>query len=1436
MSSDNQHTEPTQPPQHPISDRWHIFLRAYVRLNNISHHLLSISLQFLAVLFLLFCVVFLVLRFVLIPQIGNYKTEIEHMLGAKLGRTVSISQVVGSWQGLRPHLEFQQVALHDEQGRNALTLPNVQVTVSWLSLFIADIRLYKLEINQPELELKRNAEGKIYIAGWWLDPTKKSDASALNWILSQRSIVINDGTLRWTDQQRAAPVLTLSDVNFVMRNWWQRHRFSLTANPPTNLAGPLDVRADFKHHAFNENISDFLQWKGLLYADLSKTDLAAWKSYVDFPFDVRQGLGDVRLWFKFDQAKIVDITADLKLTDVSARLAADLQPLDLKNVSGRVSAQEVTTTGNSIKRAAPVDVPAGATISERLRNNGHQITLTNFTFETQSGMRLPPTTLIERFSPATKSNATQFQFSTKFLDLATLANLTDYFPLPQEYRELLKNVQPAGQLSNFSVKLEGNYPDFSHYQITGKFTQLAMQPQTINQSKTPAFLTGISAFSSLIPGFANLTGRIDVNEKKGSIQLASKDLLLQLPDYFSEPELKFDLMEMNANWLFHPDNHLLLTLTKFNSTQEDMQTHFYGTHVFSMRLKNQRANQQTATSGKIKPQDVLDNVLNGIADLTGTISHIDVQKINRYLPIGTDVDLRHWLTHGLQQGSLDHVSVRIKGNLSDFPFVKKGLLDQNIFHITGKIVDGKINYLPGVFGKDGVNPYWPVLSKIKGQIVVDRESMDIHAESGETDGIPVAKVHARIPDLFSQHMMLEIDGTASGLAQEMVHYLSVSPVLGWIDNFTQDTKISGRAKLKLNLVIPLSRPLDTVVTGEVQLKDNDVALLKELPLLTQVNGRFNFNERGLNLNTLKGNFLGGAVSVVGGTQKDGVIRIKAEGQITADGVRKAYGQPELKNALERINGKTPFTAVIQVKNKQTDVWVNSTMQGMASSLPAPLNKKVADNLPLRVEVINVTSATKGTGTLEYDEMKFALGGVVNAHYFRQRESAASSWKVTRGGIGINAPAPTPESGLSAHINLASFNVDELQALWPDKKTKLATNLVDKDNGHSASNIDLYQYLEPDLLSVHATEVTLMGKKLNQVVLGATHSNGVWQANIDSKQIAGYLTWKNVEHAGESLGHSQAQVTARLESLIIPETAANDVVDILQNKHVHSSIPGLDVVAENVELFGKKLGRLELQAKNVNAQNDGAANEWQIDTLSLTNSDAVLTAKGKWVNGESNQNSKSVKSQTDLDYQLRIVNAGKLLDRLGYPNLIAGGKGKLNGEVSWNGSPYSIDIPSLSGNIQLDLHTGQFLKVDPGAAKLLAVLNLQSLPRRLILDFRDMFSDGFAFDGITGDAQIEHGIAKTDNFKMHSTSATVLLSGTADITDETQDLHVIVVPEVNAGAASILYGLAVNPVIGAGTFLAQLFLRAPLMKAFTFEYQITGSWKEPNVVKSGDKAK
>ena len=148
-------------------------------------------------------------------------------------------------------------------------------------------------------------------------------------------------------------------------------------------------------------------------------------------------------------------------------------------------------------------------------------------------------------------------------------------------------------------------------------------------------------------------------------------------------------------------------------------------------------------------------------------------------------------------------------------------------------------------------------------------------------------------------------------------------------------------------------------------------------------------------------------------------------------------------------------------------------------------------------------------------------------------------------------------------------------------------------------------------------------------------------------------------------------------------------------------------------------------------------------------------------------------------------------------------------------------------VKVDVRLPVALVVD--IAKLLGVLSLQSLPRRLTLDFRDVFTEGFSFDFVRGDVTIQQGIAATNNLQMKGVNAAVLMDGTADLARETQDIKVVVVPEINAGTASLV-ATVINPAIGLGTFLAQMFLRQPLIRAATQELHIDGTWAEPRITR------
>ena len=153
------------------------------------------------------------------------------------------------------------------------------------------------------------------------------------------------------------------------------------------------------------------------------------------------------------------------------------------------------------------------------------------------------------------------------------------------------------------------------------------------------------------------------------------------------------------------------------------------------------------------------------------------------------------------------------------------------------------------------------------------------------------------------------------------------------------------------------------------------------------------------------------------------------------------------------------------------------------------------------------------------------------------------------------------------------------------------------------------------------------------------------------------------------------------------------------------------------------------------------------------------------------------------------------------------------------------------HFSVQLGAGQFLKAQPGAARLLGVLSLQSLPRRLLFDWRDVFADGFAFDDFAGEVKIAKGVARSSNLRMRGPQASVLMDGSADLQRETADFKALVVPDVNAGGASLAYA-AINPAIGLTTFLAQLLLRKPLAAANTQQFHIHGPWADPKVEKMG----
>ncbi|QOY95538.1 TIGR02099 family protein [Massilia sp. UMI-21] len=1364
----------------PLAARWRRLRAAYRYANLASHHFLGFAIKLVLLLYFALAVLFLLLRYAILPNIDLYKDDIEAAAGRALGNRVTIARLDTSWQGIHPVLTLGDVRLIDRAGRQALALPQVEAALSWWSLAAFEPRLHALELSGPQLDVRRGRDGVISVAGVRLDPTQRDDGRGADWLLRQREIVIRGGRVAWTDELRGRPTLVLTDVTLALLNrFGGGHRFALRATPPRALGQPLDVRARFRHR-FGARPSDLKRWKGELYADLRGADLVGWKQYIDLPFQIASGRGSVRAWLNVDQARVAGFTADLALAEVNARLGATLAPLELARVSGRLAAREEVLPGKDEGKPT-----FGA--------HGHTVSLTDFSVTTRDGRALPPATLEQRWLPARAGKPEQGELSARQLDVGALAALAGYLPLPPQQRQMLLDYAPRGRLLDVAAEWEGRYPALRGFRLRGEVAGLSINAQPARPGR-PA-----------TPGFENLSGSIDASQNGGSVTVDSTGLVLHMPAWFAEPALPLDRLDLKARWTYDPGRQLLVEVERLAFAQGALTGALSGRHSLPLLPEG-------GVAGR------------GSADITATLDGFAIGNIGRFLPLATPEHLAHWLTGALQGGSLRDARLRLRGDLADFPFRTTGGVNAVLerargeFHAGGRLENVRLEYAPGHRHADGT-PQWPLAENINGRIEFDRARMEIRGERLNTMGVALSNVKAVIPDLGAREkMMLEIDGSAAAPLQEFLRYVAASPVPDWIGHFTDETRAGGNARLGLRLRMPLAHLPETKVQGSLQLLDNELSLFPELPPLQGAQGRIDFWERGVALNGISASFLGGPLALSGGTQKDGGIAIRLGGNLSSEGMRRTAPAAALGRLAARLSGSTPYTGSVVVREGRRTVTLESNLAGLGLELPAPLNKPQAGSLPLRF----VLAGEPTVNGVARDEIRMTLGEGVAARYLREKQGRGP-WTVLRGGIGVNVPAPEPDGGMMINVNMRALNADgwiaAARAIAGEGGDQVATG-----GGAGGSAAGFTQYVMPTVIAGRVGELTIGERRLADVVLGATHLKDTWQANLHSRHASGYLTWAE---SGGGAGSGQAavqgvgKVTARLATLVIPESSEAEVKNLLEsNRGASATIPSLDIVAEQFQLFNKRLGRLELQASNVQAL---AGREWRINRLSLDNPDGQLKANGRWL-------TKDGRSNTSLNFNLDIIDAGKLLDRLGFPETLRRGKGKMSGDVSWSGLPYALDIPSLSGQIEMNVESGQFLKQDPGAAKLLGVLSLQALPRLLKLDFHDVFSEGLAFDGISANALIQRGVLRTDNLKMHGVAATILMDGSADIANETTDLRVVVIPEFNLGTGPLVYGLAVNPIIGIGSYLAQLFLRAPVMKALTYQMRISGPWKSPTIIK------
>lgn len=1332
----------------------------------------------------------------IVPRIGDFRPQLEAQAARALGVPVQIGAIAAHTEGLIPSIELSDVALLDAAGRSALRLPRVVVALSPRSLLQGGFE--QLYIEEPELDVRRTADGRIQVAGLDFSPQPGEDNAAADWLFSQGEVFIRGGMLRWTDEQRGAPELALEKVDLLLRNGNWHHHMRLDATPPAAWGDRFTVVGLFRAPLLRARDGNWKHWNGQVFADFARVDVSRLRHHADVGIDVAQGRGALRAWADVQRGQVVGGTADLALADVNATLGPELQALVLPSIQGRLGGRRL--------------------------NGGFEFSTQALQFETDDGLRWPGGNVRLVHTAPTGKVPAQGEFRADRLDLAALAQVASRLPLGATAHEALRNYAPQGLVDEIQATWKGPLENLQQYQVRGRIRGLALAGETA--SGTPTRL-----------GLRGATVDVDMTQAGGKAALSIATGALVLPGVFEDPVLPLDRLSADVRWQLE-GQRIAVQANDVQFANGDAQG-------------EARAAWHTSDPAKVAHRSRFPGVL----DLHGTLHRADGTRVHRYLPLSIPAESRHYVRDSVVAGSASNVQFRVKGDLQHLPFDDPKLGE---FRIAARVKDVTYAYVPPQLQPANTLP-WPALTELGGELIFERSSMQVRGASGGFAGRPglrLSKVDARIADLA--HTVVSVNADARGPLPELLALMNASPLGGMTGNALEQASGTGAADFRLRLTLPISDIAKSKVQGSVTLAGNELRITPDTPTLSRVRGVVQFTESGFSLNAVQAQALGGAVRLEGGMRAlpanapatESAVQLRAQGTATAEGLQQATQLGMLSQLARQATGSTPYAMALAFRRGVPEVQVTTNLQGLAVALPAPLGKTAESSLPLRFET-QVTreslagltqqaaaGATPAPPPLR-DQITLDLGALGSATYVR--DVSGPQARVLRGAIGIGLAAgesaPLPAQGVAANISQGKLDVDA----WEDVLTQATSGAGNAASAASAASAGgeaarrtaasasapagagpgaAQEYL-PTTLALRARELTLQGRTLHNVVAGALRDGTTWRANLDATELNGYLEYRQPDGADLPSG----RLFARLSRVNMPQSDVHQVEALLDEQP--GALPALDIVVDDFELRGKRLGRVEMEAQNRGGE--GAQREWRLSKFNILAPEASLTANGNWAVLATGAGPRVPERRTVLNFKLDIRDSGDLLGRMGMANVVRRGKGRMEGQVAWIGAPFSPDYRTMAGQINLNIESGQFLKADPGLAKLLGVLSLQSLPRRLTLDFRDVFSEGFAFDFVRGDVRIEQGVATTNNLQMKGVNAAVLMEGSANIEQETQDLRVVVVPEINAMTASLV-ATAINPVIGLGSFLAQVFLRGPLIEAATQEFRIDGTWTDPRVVR------
>lgn len=762
------------------------------------------------------------------------------------------------------------------------------------------------------------------------------------------------------------------------------------------------------------------------------------------------------------------------------------------------------------------------------------------------------------------------------------------------------------------------------------------------------------------------------------------------------------------------------------------------------------------------------------APLLSASATVDLHRAERafaYFPeplMGTA--LVDYLQGAIRAGRAEQAQVLWYGSLDRFPYAD----GSGLFQARVPLREAEFQF----------NPHWQPLTGLSLDLLFENNGLFMSGPAGRLGEVDASAITARIAPL-APAARLELNADIRGEGDAVTAYLQQSALADSLGRTLEQIQVSGPLAGRLALGIPL-RGGEVDVAGEVDFAQNRVRIRPlDLPL-TEVSGRLLFDRRQTRFEGLSARWLGQPLTLdyLGRAGDDGYrVGLDMQGRLRAD---------VLAGSRLPVSGETDWRGRLQLDLTAAGVSyefeADSGLTGWHSRLPAPLAKAAEARLPLAVRL---------SGDDDRATLAFSLAPDIEASArlgFGPGGARIERLWVTGG----DARVPAVRAPFDVALRLPELALDDWLALLAGS----GLPALDTAPGPALSWPEQYR------VEVSAQRARLRQQPLDQLRLELVPAEaGRYRLDIDAEQARGELEW-----GGE------APVEAVFSRLWLdPEPGDGDAGTAVRPDP--GRLPALQFRCEDCRWRELALGGAGFRLDPVEGQNGVRLSELWLDGPLLQG-----TAQGQWLQHDGGD-------ITRLQWQGGTHSLQGLWQGLGQASPFSDTQALLQGELSWQDLPWRPRPDSLQGRVEAETGAGVLTELDDRGAGLLSALSVDSVLRRLRLDFRDVFEKGFYFDRIRASGDFEHGVLHNEDFLLEGAAGDLRGEGRIDLVAEQLDYRFDFTPHLT-GNLPVLAAFAVTPVTGLYV-LALSKVLGPVVDVFTrIRYRVSGPLDQPEVNELG----